>query len=248
MLETIIVIALIVVFGMPVFMNTIGPFIIWKTQKVPTVVKFEPLEEEGFLQERNEIFQQYDKELNDLGFAGIGASILKDSHTASIFSLYWHADRKVAAMVVTISSKLEEMTYMEIGQKYSDGSVLDVSNSSRPEAYPQLDIKTAFRFPRFLHADELLDAHRVLREKYKADLHPVDYDVSRGFYEIEQFLRRESDALLAQGIVKEDIDADGKRALTLYGALALTYRSISPGKNIMGYISERRAEAALTGP
>jgi len=47
------------------------------------------------------------------------------------------------------------------------------------------------------------------------------------------------------GLVKKEIDAEGKRPLTLQGAIALTYRSISPGKNIWGFITEERAEAAL---
>ncbi|MEJ2529876.1 MAG: hypothetical protein P8Z39_07355 [Gammaproteobacteria bacterium] len=144
-----------------------------------------------------------------------------------------------------MENKVEELTYLDVSQEYSDVTVMNVSNSNRPEAYPDLDIKTAFRFPRFVHAGELLEAHRILREKYKADTQPVDCEVSNGFYEVEKFLKKESDALLSKGIVKGEIDSDGKRALTLYGAMALTWRSIPPGRNLWGYITERRAEAAL---
>ena len=53
---------------------------------------------------------------------------------------------------------------------------------------------------------------------------------------------RESDALLGMGIVKDEIDENGKRSLTLPGAFAMTFRSVSPGKNIWGYIKEKKAE------
>ncbi len=73
----------------------------------------------------------------------------------------------------------------------------------------------------------------------------VDYDLSRGFGEVEDFLKKESDALLQKGIVNRDIDEEGKRKLTLLGAIALTYRAVPPGKNIWGYIAEQRARRAL---
>ena len=76
-------------------------------------------------------------------------------------------------------------------------------------------------------------------------MQPLEYDVSNSFQEVEFFLKKESDALLESGLVKKEIDTEGKRSLTLQGAIALTYRSIPPGKNIWGFITEKRAETAL---
>ena len=156
MLETILIVILLFIVGVPISINAIGPFIVWKTQKLPAIVKIQTLKDDEFLENRNDEFSEYDQSLVKLGFFSVGSSLLKDSNTDSHFRLYWHNEIKVAAMVVIIKSKAEEI-----------------------------------------------------------------------------------------GLVKKEIDAEGKRPLTLQGAIALTYRSISPGKNILGFITEERAEAAL---
>lgn len=245
MIETILVVVLLIIVGIPVFINIIGPFIIWKTQKLPAIVKFQALEDDQFLENRNEGFKAYDQSLEKLGFSSVGSSLLKDSNTDSYFRLYWHKDIKVAAMVVTMQSKAEEITCLDITQKYMDESFLGVSNSKTPEAYPKLDIKLSYRFPKITNADELLKVHTRLKARYKSDLEPLDYDVSKGFRDVELFFKKESDALLGIGLTKKEIDTEGKRSLTLQGAMALTYRAIPPGKNIWAYITEKRAEAAL---
>ena len=245
MLETILIIAFVVVFGIPVFTNTIGLFIVWKTQKLPAVVEFQTIDNEKFMLERNAKFQEYDKSFEDLDFNRVGSSILQDKHTDSHFRLYWRSDLKVAAMVATMKSKAEEITYIEIVQQYFDGNVLGVSNSPNPEAYPELDFKLSYRFPKIVDARALLHVHQKLKAAYKSQSVVKDYDVSRGFAGVEEFLRKESDALLSKGIVNEAIDSEGKRSLTLFGAFCLTFRSVPPGKNIWAYITERRARNAL---
>lgn len=245
MLETILIIIFCIVFGIPVFTNTVGPFIIWKTQKLPAKVKFQSIGDDVFIEERNHEFLRYDQAIKNLGFDVIGSSLLEDSHSESYFRLYWNSEIKVTAMVVTMKSKVEEFTYIEYTQRYSDGRVLDVSNSSRPEAYPNLEFKHAYRYPEKSDAAELLSVHRKLSEAFLKNVTAANYDLSRGFGEVEDFLKRESDALVHKKIVKPEIDLEGKRSLTLLGAIALTYRSVPPGKNIWGYISEKRAKKAL---
>lgn len=231
-MDNIFDVMVVVAIGIPVFINTVGHFIVWKTQKLPANVRFQPIDNETFNQPRNAAFHQYDQSISELGFDAIGSSVLKDSHTNSHFRLSWNPTLKIAAMTVTIKSKVEEITYMEFSQRFSDGSVLDVSNSATPEAYPKLDFKTAYRFPKLQNADDLLANHTKLSGGLKQGLSPVDLDVTRGFGEVEDFLKVESDALLEKGIVEPDIDEDGKRRLTLYGAFVLTYKSVPPGKKI----------------
>jgi hypothetical protein len=245
MLEEILIAVAILVFGIPLIMNIAGPLLIWKTQKLPAIVKFQPIDDESFMEDRNAAFRAYDKSLRKHGFEVIGSSVLQDSHTRSFFRIYWSSKLKVSAMVVTMKSKVEEVTYLEITQQYDDGTALGVSNSPVAEAYPQHDLKLAFPFPGITSTLELLLRHAKLKSKYKTSAKPVDYAVEKGFYDVEEFLRRESDELLKKGIVKPEIDENGKRALTLRGAYALTYRAIPPGKYIWGYILQRRANAAL---
>ena len=49
MLETILIVILLFIVGIPIFINVIGPFIVWKTQKVPAIVKFQALEDDESL-------------------------------------------------------------------------------------------------------------------------------------------------------------------------------------------------------
>lgn len=246
MIENILIIIACIVFGIPIFINTVGPFIVWRTQRLPTKVTFLPIDNDDFLKERNSAFLEYDKSLQEIGFEVVGSSLLQERHVDSYFRLYWSLEKQVTAMTVTIKSKAEEITYIEFSQKYSDGSVLDVSNSPRPETYPTLEFKHSYRYPEKLDTGDLLAAHTRLKGNIKNGVSATNYDLSRGFGEVEDFFKKESDALLHKGIVKPDIDEEGKRLLTLFGAFSLTYRAVPPGRYIWGYLTEQRAKKALT--
>lgn len=245
MFESIVIGSIAIVVGVTVLINFVGPLIIWQTQTLPAVVKFETLDDEILNRSINRKFMEYDQELASLGFKIIGSSQFKDDQTTSYFKLYWNQDISTAAMVVTMSNKQEELTYLEFNLKYSDGTMLDVMNSNQPEAYPPLDVKRAYRFPKVKSAEELLEKLKIIRAKVRDQEDPVVFDINSGFSEVESFIRLESDALVKKGIVHEPIDDMGKRRLTLYGAYILTWRSIPPGKNIVGYLSERESEKAL---
>lgn len=245
MLENIIIIIAGFVVGIPILMNTIGPIIIWKTQKLPAIVQFDPVNNEIFIKERNSEFIKYDESIKQLGFEVLGSSVLRDNQTDTFFRLYWNPEIRVAVTVVTIKNNAHDLTYIEFTQKFNDGSMLDVSNSPRPEGYPKIDFKHAFRFPEITEPSHLLKAHLKLQKNIFKDMAPVAFEVERGFGEVEDFIRRESEALLEKGIVKRDIDPEGNRSLTLYGALLLTCTSVPPGVNIWGFITERQAKKAL---
>lgn len=246
MIEFIIIAIAVYFLWNPVFMNTVGPFIIWKTQKIPTITKFIELGDAEFISERDERFRGYDLELKRLGFGAIGSSMLEDSHTISHFRLYWQPDIQVAAMVVTMKSNVEEFTYLEFTQEYEDGSVLDVNNSPQPEAYPKLNFKRMYRLPNTKSTEDLLKAHAKLKSMLAPTAIPIDFDIELGFSVIEAHLKRESDTLVDMGLLRSNIDDDGKRALTFKGAIAMTYRSVNPGKKIWGRLNEKRAQGLLS--
>ena len=176
----------------------------------------------------------------------VGNSSLHDSHTDTWFRVYWHAQLKLAGTVVGISATNQpDLTYCEFSQKFSDGRWLHVSNSNRPEAYPALPIKQSFQFPKVMVVEQLLSLHAQLRQRLKGDLQPIDYQAEQGFAEITAFLREESDALLDKGLVKPEIDADGKRSLTLYGAFVMTWRSVWPGRAIVAALKRRGTKRAV---
>ncbi len=49
MLETMLIVILLLIVGVPIFINIIGPFIVWRTQKVPAIVKYQALEDDESL-------------------------------------------------------------------------------------------------------------------------------------------------------------------------------------------------------
>lgn len=226
-------------------MNTIGPFIVWKTQKLPANIVFEVIDGEVFIREASEEYIRLAESLEALDFSCIGSSVLSDTDSDTFFRLYWNPELRIAATCVSGINVLGETVYIEYSQKYSDGSMLDVSNNPVTEAFPKLNIKTSYRYPLVFDARELLEIFIKLRDGYKSSSVPIDFDIDGGFKEVESFMRRESDELIDKGIVKPEIDSEGKRALTFYGAIYLTYRAVSPGKNIFGYFAENEAKRAL---
>ncbi len=227
-----------------VIMNIFGPFITWKTQKWATNVKFEAIENEDFLSNRSEKYKILSKSIEDLGFSCIGSSVLNNEGGDIFFRLYWDSNSKIAAMCVSATSPIEEVVYMGFSQKYSDGSIMNISNNPFVEVCPKTEIKSSYRFPSVSDAKELLDIFNQIKRKYSSEV--VDFDTSSAFKEMEHFTKLESDELVSKGILKPEIDDEGKRALTLYGAICLTYRAISPGRNIFGYLSERESKKMLS--
>lgn len=245
MVEFFVILAVALIFWNPIVMNTIGPFIVLKKQKIQTNVEFVAVDESSFIEDRNEQFKEYDSELHELKFVSIGSSILLDSHSESHFRLYWNAEIKMAAMVVSMKSNVEDITFIEFIQLYSDGTLLSVNNSKQLPAYPEFDFKKAIRFPKEQSPRALLKYHDAIKKNLKNDTVAVDYQIANGFKGIEDHLKRESDELLKKGLVKETVDDNGKRSLTLFGAYAMTMRLVSPWKNILSYMEEKKRKKLL---
>ena len=165
----------------PVFMNLVGPFIIWRTQRIPTIVQFDPIPDDDFFERCTEGVPYFDEQMIDAGFVVVGNSSLHDSHTETLFRVYWHEHLKLAGSVVGMTATNQlDLTYCEFSQKFSDGCWLNVSNSSRPESYPMLPIKQSFQFPEVLVVDQLLSLHAQLRQRLKHDFQPVERWVRSG--------------------------------------------------------------------
>lgn len=228
-----------------IIMNILGPLIIWKTQKLPAIVQFHKIEDGEFIGDMNEQYKKLNDSLLSLGFLVVGSSVLPDSNSKTFFRLFWNDDTKVCAICVCGRSALGDVSYVEFSQRYSDGSVLDVSNNPVAGVYPKSDKKIAYRYPSIVDAEELLSAFNKLRFKKEKSHSFVDYDIDRGFSDIEEYMKRESNELVKKGIIKPEIDEDGKRSLTPYGAIYITYRAISPGKDILGYFQEKMAKKVL---
>jgi hypothetical protein len=227
-------------FGAEIFKNTVGPFIIWRVQKPPAEIRFESLEESDFTPETVAALTAWDEPLQALGFRPVGLSKMLGNRVNTCFRLFWNPTLRKSATVIC-----GRVSYLEFSQLYTDGSVLTVSNSPVQGAFPALDFKLYYRYPQMREAAPLAEIHEKLRAKFKPDAEALEIGEAGPLAKLERYIRRESDALVERGLVHEEIDAEGRRALTLRGAFAMTYRSIGPGKQIWARLTARRSAAAL---
>lgn len=245
MLELLLMLVLLFIFWSPVVMNMLGPVVIWKKQKVPAAVKLRAVDEKSFILARRESFRQYDRELKLHGFKSNGSSWLEDSQTVSHFRIYSNSEKLLAAMVVSVESDVEETTYIELFQIYEDESVLVINNSNRIDTSPKVDFKDVFNFPESWSVSEITGLFYEVKGKIKPDAIPMKNNKSCGFNELERFIKKESDMLMERGFLREHIDAEGWRRLTLTGAFSMTVRSVPPGDRVFNYFRNKRQERLL---
>jgi len=238
-------IILITLFIPVVLLNIIGPLIIYRTQKLPTRVHFQTLNEQEFPAKHGDDAARLGKKLQALGFEHIGSSSLPDTHNTAYFSLYSHAKDYTTAMLVTMDNKAKSFTYIEFSQLYSDGTMLDVSNAPVVPVYPRMSLKLSTRYPAIHDAEDLYGIFLKLKSILKNSSSPAYYKPEYGFSKVEEFMAWESDKLVELGYCKNAIDSDGKRALTLKGAFILTWKSVFPGKYIYDKVDQSYSKKIL---
>lgn len=226
-------------------LNLLGPLLIWRTQKLPARIRFRPHAETGFLANRDDGYRQLDAQIRALGFGYLGSSYMRDTQTEASFSLYTHASDQSCAMVVTMVSKIRTITYVEFTQVYADGSLLSASNVDMPSSYPRTALKMAVRFGEVADPRELHARFRSLRAGLRNSARAVPYSADEGFRMVEDFMDHESDLLVEMGYCHPQVDAEGRRALTLKGAYLLSWRSIFPGKGLKRWLDRQHAARML---
>lgn len=238
---------LVVLFVPLIAINVIGPWLVLRTQRIPARVRFSETDHERFLAERGEVFRRLDDQLRALQFEHVGSSVLPSSHTVSHFSLYVHPRDQAAAMLVTMTSGKRRVTYAEFTQLYADGSLLDVHNAPTLSSYPSMPCRLGVRLSDVNSLKLLFSTLQRLRERLPNSAPAIPYPSDQGFRSIEAFIARESDELVELGYCKPEIDNQGRRALTLKGALFLTWKNALPGKLIFNMLEQRHTRLLLAG-
>jgi len=246
MIENIALILFIVLLIPVSLQNLLGPIIVKQTQRLDARFKFIPYAEPDFMLRQDEHYLAICNELKALGFDYVGSSSLAGSHSDSDFSLFCNDQERCSAMLASISSKVMGLRYIEFTQLYADGSILDVSNATQASVFPHLDIKIALRYPELKTVDALYQRFVALRNSLKNSASPVPYDKSKVFSNMETYMERESDELVAKGYCLKPIDANGKRQLTWKGAILLTWKSVAPGRIIKSYLDKAYAKKMLS--
>lgn len=239
---------LLVVLLVPLLaINVIGPLLVLRTQRIPARVRFSDTDHDGFLAKRGDVFKRLDEQLQALNFVHVGSSALPSSHTVSHFSLYVHPQDQAAAMLVTMSSGKRRVTYAEFTQLYADGSLLDVHNAPTLSSYPTMPCRLGVRMTDVNSLKLLFGTLQRLRDRLSNSAPAIPYPSDQGFRPIEAFIARESDELVQLGYCKPEIDSQGRRALTLKGALFLTWKNALPGKWIFDLLEQRHTRLLLAG-
>jgi len=222
-----------------------GPIFIYCVQKLPARVSFEAVDEASFLNDRSEKFNALDHELKALGFEYIGSSTLLDTNNKTYFSLYANAKHNTTGMLVSMSSTVDNFTYVEFGQLYADGTMLDVSNAPVVPVYPKMDLKIAARFPKISDAKELYRTFLKLKSSLNNSSPAIAYKREDGFKKVEAFIAKESDELVDLGYCKPPVDSEGKRSLTFKGACVFTWKNTFPGKGIYDRLDQAYSRKLL---
>jgi len=222
-----------------------GPIFIYCVQKLPARVGFEAVDETSFLSDRSKKFNALDHELKALGFEYIGSSRLLDTHNKTYFSLYSNPEHNTAGMLVSMNSTVDNFTYVEFGQLYADGTMLDVSNAPVVSVYPKMDFKIAARFPKIYSVEKLYSIFLKLKLSLNNSSPSIAYKRAYGFKKVEAFIARESDELVNQGYCKSAVDSEGKRSLTFKGACVFTWKNTFPGKNIYDKLDQAYSRKLL---
>ncbi len=222
-----------------------APLWIYRVQKLPARVSFDAVDEAIFLSDQSDKFKALDNKLEEIGFEYIGSSMLLDTHNAACFSLYFNVKGNTTGMLLSMKSAADNFTYVAFSQLYSDGTMLDVSNSPAVPVYPKMDIKISARFPEVHDVENLYRIFLQLKSSLKNSSSSIGYRRESGFSKIEAFIAKESDALVYLGYCKEPIDLEGKRSLTLKGAFIFTWKNIFPGKGIYDKLGQAYAKKLL---
>ncbi|MDX2504001.1 MAG: hypothetical protein QNL62_05940, partial [Gammaproteobacteria bacterium] len=107
---------------------TIGPILVFISQKMPKAYRFNIFNSDDFLSKRTNTFKALHETIVSEGFEYIGSSEIKQSNSDMYFSIYNSYGSKLACTLSTSHSKAQSTTQIEFTQMYSDGSVVNINN------------------------------------------------------------------------------------------------------------------------
>lgn len=212
----------------------IGPIVVLLTYRAPDPITLPIIDWETFANAQPPRFAAAHAAMLDLGFAPIAATGLRGVAEG----LYELAGDTCSGSLMIAKS----MTIFEFAQQYEDGSILCLTNSPLPSAYPRWTKKIYYRMPRVSSAKELFDAFTRLRNT-QASATAARIPAAKRIANSEAFYRVETAHLVDVGILSRSLGSNGRRT-TLWGACFMTWRLAWPSKAILNLLDQRRAQAA----
>jgi len=224
-----------------------GPILVYINQRTPSRHKFNIIDKDEFLLGRGDVFRELHKEIVGSGFRYVGSSDMKMSHSSTYFSIYYSEVRYITCTLLTAEAKnIPTTTQIEFTKIYSDSSTVSINNNSIFNVYPKWELKEGYRFPEINNFVGLLEVAERIMSARKPGRAPLPLIQEEEFKTIEDHLNLELDRLIDLGWISSKV-VDGKRGLTIKGAIIMTWKLCWPVKSALNKIDLTRSRRVLSG-
>lgn len=234
----------------------LGPPLIKITQKFsasPTVTQIAP-EEFGLPRDVSDYFDRVELELRPAGFARRQCALVEGvvSGATAVLTMFDHQDGDDLAMASVIYGFTEsegqrtvrlQTKYVEFQTEYADGSVLNTSNSTEENAFPQSPRQTLYQLPQLADAGKLYTAHCRAKQELGSRV-PKPYPPSS---ERLTFVAQEMAQVFARQLETGYLylAPDDFYRATWSGAIKMVWKLAWPVVSIRRYFRRRRAQLKL---
>jgi hypothetical protein len=247
MIETIIGLSGYILWGILIILaaqHLLGPYLVWKSERVPVKYQFPPVEVSAFLSQQAPAVRDTAARLEGLGFVPCASSTLSRSNVQAAFLLLRHRTEPCSAMLVVFSHARGSIHYTEFNQRFSDGSVLDVMSCPTPSVYPAHPKKMLCRFPG-MPETELHAAFDRIRCRVAQKKSPVPtLEPGQELADLARWMDLEVADLIERGYYHRT-EHDDHHRVTPKGACLFTLRLVWPWKPLLTYLELSRARREL---
>ena len=217
----------------PVFLNLVGPLVVWATVKIPAKFEFEPVEEGVFFADRDADFCSLDRYLRHMALDYLVASTFQNGANTSYFSVYVHPSSQTTVSLIRMEGSKQQFNYVELTRRDRSGKLISVNNAQQVSAYPPMpNLKLGLHYPQEWDIKALWQ--RLDRLQQHLEFRPAGLPEGEGEYLriVANFLEREAAELVRLGYCRRSIDAQGQRSLTVKGAYLMSWQLVFPGKQL----------------
>jgi len=211
------------------------PLLVYAQTKIPAFYNFIPVSEKEFLENSDEEFKSLFEEIGSNGFQYICSSSFTQQVTNTRFSVFSHPDKTISISVIRITNpNVPSLLYLEVGQLFDDGTIIDVTNTSRSSVYPKSTTKVTFQFPDIKEVKALIEVTESIISKYLSSKTPITLPKGEEMQFIEKVINDEQLELIAKGYFVKSADGD-VCTVTLKGAYLMSWKLLWPIRQILEY-------------
>ncbi len=226
----------------------LGPILVKFTHWVSTNANISEMSPDMLDQNIRSYIDQAGTEVEALGFRFVGYMTLSDfmPGITSYFGLFSHDSEKVGFMAAVIRhGSGKSVHYCEFSNKYSDGSVINVNNSSVMGGYRNPKKKT-YRYPKVESLKILYEINDWVNRAEMVMSYREGMGKGREKIILSDHINEEIRLQAAYGYYMPD-EGNNRYRLTWKGAFIMTEKQVFPFKNILMHLDLQSAKKAIAG-